>query len=168
MSLVRFQSEAPGKCGSGSVVERHLAKVNVASSNLVFRSKNTKETRPKRCVAFVIRRHGQAVRQRSATPISPVRFRVAPPKKRALRKQCSFFQWNLEWNAPTVREIQSEIRLRRVDLFHFTLNFTICVKQIISHRAIARYFTESSSSIQHKFFKPLAYCFKKVYNYYDT
>ena len=25
--------------GSGSVVERHLAKVNVASSNLVFRSK---------------------------------------------------------------------------------------------------------------------------------
>ena len=24
-------------CGSGSVVERHLAKVNVASSNLVFR-----------------------------------------------------------------------------------------------------------------------------------
>ena len=25
-------------CGSGSVVERHLAKVNVASSNLVFRS----------------------------------------------------------------------------------------------------------------------------------
>ena len=27
-------------CGSGSVVERHLAKVNVASSNLVFRSTN--------------------------------------------------------------------------------------------------------------------------------
>ncbi len=26
------------RCGSGSVVERHLAKVNVASSNLVFRS----------------------------------------------------------------------------------------------------------------------------------
>ena len=26
------------ECGSGSVVERHLAKVNVASSNLVFRS----------------------------------------------------------------------------------------------------------------------------------
>ena len=67
------------------MVERHLAKVNVASSNLVFRSKNTKETRPKRCVTFVIRRHGQAVRQRSATPISPVRFRVAPPKNRQVR-----------------------------------------------------------------------------------
>ena len=28
-------------CGSGSVVERHLAKVNVAGSNLVSRSKNS-------------------------------------------------------------------------------------------------------------------------------
>ena len=32
-------------CGSGSVVERHLAKVNVASSNLVFRSKRQKTLR---------------------------------------------------------------------------------------------------------------------------
>ena len=30
-------------CGSGSVVERHLAKVNVASSNLVFRSREIKD-----------------------------------------------------------------------------------------------------------------------------
>ena len=29
------------KCGSGSVVERHLAKVNVAGSNLVSRSKSS-------------------------------------------------------------------------------------------------------------------------------
>ena len=28
-------------CGSGSVVERHLAKVNVAGSNLVSRSKSS-------------------------------------------------------------------------------------------------------------------------------
>lgn len=28
-------------CGSGSVVERHLAKVNVAGSNLVSRSRNS-------------------------------------------------------------------------------------------------------------------------------
>ena len=37
---VRVSSSAPNKknCGSGSVVERHLAKVNVASSNLVSRS----------------------------------------------------------------------------------------------------------------------------------
>ena len=33
--------------------------------------------------AFQIWRHGQAVRQRSATPLSPVRFRVAPPKQKA-------------------------------------------------------------------------------------
>ena len=42
---VRVPSPAPLKikavllCGSGSVVERHLAKVNVAGSNPVFRSK---------------------------------------------------------------------------------------------------------------------------------
>ena len=37
---VRVSSSAPkqSNCGSGSVVERHLAKVNVASSNLVSRS----------------------------------------------------------------------------------------------------------------------------------
>ena len=34
------------------------------------------------------RRHSQAVRQRSAKPLSPVRFRVAPPK--ILRKQDFF------------------------------------------------------------------------------
>ena len=38
-----------------------------------------------------IRRYGQAVRQRSATPLSPVRFRVAPPKQKALRKKCFLF-----------------------------------------------------------------------------
>ena len=32
-----YNNKAVKKCGSGSVVERHLAKVNVASSNLVFR-----------------------------------------------------------------------------------------------------------------------------------
>ena len=42
--------------GSGSVVERCLAKANVASSNLVSRS---------------IRHHSQAVRQRSAKPLRP-------------------------------------------------------------------------------------------------
>ena len=38
---VQVPSPAPylKLCGSGSVVERHLAKVNVASSNLVFRSR---------------------------------------------------------------------------------------------------------------------------------
>ena len=33
-------------------------------------------------ISVRIRRHGQAVRQRSATPLSPVRFRVAPPEKK--------------------------------------------------------------------------------------
>ena len=54
-------------CGNGSVVERRLAKANVASSNLVFRSKNW--------------RHSQEVRQRPAKPLPPVRFWVAPPQE---------------------------------------------------------------------------------------
>ena len=48
------------------LVERDLAKVEVAGSSPVIRS---------------IRRHGQAVRHGSAKPLSPVRFRVAPPKR---------------------------------------------------------------------------------------
>ena len=48
------------------MVEHHLAKVGVASSNLVFRSN------------FLWRR-SQAVRQRSAKPLSPVRFWASPP-----------------------------------------------------------------------------------------
>ena len=37
-------------------------------------------------------RHSQAVRQRSAKPLSPVRFRVAPPMKKDTR-QGVFFRW---------------------------------------------------------------------------
>ena len=33
-------------------------------------------------------RHSQAVRQRSATPLSPVRFRVAPPKREGYPLGC--------------------------------------------------------------------------------
>ena len=61
--------------GLAHLVERHLAKVEVASSSLVTRSKKT-------WGAFVpsrfIWRHSQVVRQRSATPLSPVRFRLSP------------------------------------------------------------------------------------------
>ncbi len=47
-------------CGNGSVVERCLAKANVASSNLVSRS-----------IFFILRRYSQAVRPRSAKPSFP-------------------------------------------------------------------------------------------------
>ena len=53
-------------CGNSSAVEHRLAKAGVASSNLVSRSN-------------FIWRHSQAVRQRSAKPLSPVRFRMPPP-----------------------------------------------------------------------------------------
>ena len=63
------------------LVERHLAKVEVASSSLVIRSIRAL----KALSAFyfpknLIRHHGQAVRQGPAKPLSPVRFWVVPPK----------------------------------------------------------------------------------------
>ena len=80
-------------CGSGSVVERHLAKVNVASSNLVFRSKHKRRNN----ASFVIWRHSQVVRQRPAKPLSPVQVWVAPPTKNRLtirvRRFLSFFHF---------------------------------------------------------------------------
>src|SRR5690554_1533724 len=54
------------KSGNSSVVERNLAKVEVAGSTPVSRSR-------------VLRRHSQVVRQRSAKSPSPVQIRVSPP-----------------------------------------------------------------------------------------
>ena len=59
------------KCaGIAQLVERNLAKVEVASSNLVSRSKVSPE-----------RLDGRVVMQRTATPFTPVRFRLEPPSK---------------------------------------------------------------------------------------
>jgi hypothetical protein len=55
-------------CGFNSAVECHLAKVKVASSNLVTRSNKAS------CLnvaGYIIRRHSQVVRQRSAKPLFP-------------------------------------------------------------------------------------------------
>ena len=81
-------------CGNSSVVERHLAKVNVAGSNLVSRSNI-------RTVFIFIkcfwgrreRRYRQVVRPRSAKPLSPVQIRVAPPKNSA-PSRCRVFHNN--------------------------------------------------------------------------
>ena len=62
------------------MVERHLAKVEVAGSSPVIRS-NKRVRKPLSYPFFKKRRHSQAVRQRSAKPSSPVRFRVAPPSQ---------------------------------------------------------------------------------------
>ncbi len=73
------------------MVERHLAKVNVASSNLVFRSIKTESCQSARfCFKNFIWRHSQVVRQRSATPSSPVQIWVAPPEIRT-RKCADFY-----------------------------------------------------------------------------
>ena len=65
-SCVGSNPASPAISGSSSVVEYNLAKVGVAGSNPVFRSNK-------------YWRHSQAVRQRSAKPLPPVRFRLPPP-----------------------------------------------------------------------------------------
>ena len=66
MSLVRFRPEAPTTAGVAHPVERHLAKVEVASSSLVARSINQERTH-----AFLISIWycSQVVRPRSAKPL---------------------------------------------------------------------------------------------------
>ena len=66
--MVSFQISV---CGSGSVVERCLAKANVAGPNPVSRSIVYRDKD--------VRHHSQVVRQRSATPSSPVRIWMVPP-----------------------------------------------------------------------------------------
>ncbi len=66
-------------CGSGSVVERCLAKANVASSNLVFRSKYSVTAQGRNAYYMIVRHHSQVVRQRPAKPLPPVQVRVVPP-----------------------------------------------------------------------------------------
>ena len=100
VSLVRFRPEAPKNMlnllifSSASIfylasyslyadlahlVERNLAKVEVASSSLVIRSRN-KRTQKLNFASFLQKRcHRQVVRPRSATPLSPVQIWVAPP-----------------------------------------------------------------------------------------
>ena len=68
MSLVQLRPEAPF-AGIAHPVERHLAKVEVASSSLVARSKNSYAGLIARIT--YIRRHSQVVRQRTANPRFP-------------------------------------------------------------------------------------------------
>jgi hypothetical protein len=80
--------------GIAQLVERNLAKVEVASSNLVSRSKHLKNpggfsqkmgslSFPFVSVTIVFWRDSKAVMQRIANPSSPVRLWVAPPKNHA-------------------------------------------------------------------------------------
>ena len=69
MSLVRFRPKAPF-AGLAHLVERHLAKVEVASSSLVTRSNEKRPLFINASFSIYIciwaRRHSQAVRQESA------------------------------------------------------------------------------------------------------
>ena len=98
--LVEQRTENPRVVGSiptggtnadlAHLVERDLAKVEVAGSIPVIRSRRARDIVPD--FNKKIWRYGQAVRQRSATPLSPVRFRVAPPKiKATFRGRFNFY-----------------------------------------------------------------------------
>ena len=67
------------------MVERHLAKVNVASSNLVSRSKIV-TFMPYMAYNMMEWHHSQVVRQSSAKASPPVQIWVVPPKKLLLFK----------------------------------------------------------------------------------
>ena len=93
MSVVQVHSEAPDPfAGVAHLVERSLAKAEVAGSSPVSRSiHETAPRQPRRFMnGFVLRsplhnqigwRHSQVVRQRSAKSPPPVRIWVAPPAK---------------------------------------------------------------------------------------
>ena len=61
-----------GACGCGAVVAHHLAKVRVASSNLVIRSEKPRGGAP-------LRGCGREARQRPAKPFTRVRI-PSPPR----------------------------------------------------------------------------------------
>ena len=94
MSLVRFRPEAPRfpngsrDAGVAHPVERHLAKVEVASSSLVTRSKKDKE---RKSVPYFIRYRGQAVRQESAKLSFPSSNLGGTSKEKKTSEWMSFF-----------------------------------------------------------------------------
>ena len=78
------------------MVELHVANVVVAGSNPVSRS----------IFSHRVRRHRQAVRQRSAKSLSPVRIRVSPPYF------SSGFVWTGLHNGFIRKGVQNDIRLK--------------------------------------------------------
>ena len=97
----RWYTQQP-VAGIAQLVERNLAKVEVASSRLVSRSRFSRESLRCDCAALPFRltgccrtisdgtgrdhpgRGGRVVMQRPAKPSTPVRFRPPPPTVRAL------------------------------------------------------------------------------------
>src|SRR5690625_5554318 len=73
LSWVRILAAQPSFCGSRSVVEYHLAKVEVAGSNPVFRLNLFPIY-----IMSIFCRHSQVVRPRSAKLLSSVQIRLPP------------------------------------------------------------------------------------------
>ena len=101
-SIVRFRWLAPF-AGVAHPVERHLAKVEVASSSLVTRSKMKRST----LCSFSIRYHSQAVRQRSAKPRFPSSNLGGTSKSGILRKRDAFFVVFILMNASELKNSEA-------------------------------------------------------------
>src|SRR5690606_40015946 len=119
-----FESRYPSFiCGSSSVVERHLAKVEVASSNLVFRSN--------------IWRHSQVVRHGSATPLSPVRVRLPPPfilcRRGGIGRRAGLkipFLHGSVGSTPTAGILQRDRKSTRLNSSHVKISYAVfCLKR---------------------------------------
>ena len=75
--------------GVAQLVERNLAKVEVASSRLVSRSKHSN------CVGANGRRDSKAAMHRIANPFTAVRLRLAPPQKNSIAGVAQLVERNL-------------------------------------------------------------------------
>ena len=142
MSLVRFRPEAPF-ADLAHLVERHLAKVEVASSSLVIRSiflQHNKVPEPS----------GKASVCKTEIP----RFKSGWYLQKKPRRKTRFFQRykSTAWICDI--RFACDIRLRRViclrawvDLYHITFGVSRIYRnlrqQIISHLAQARYITKN-------------------------
>ena len=100
VSLVRFRPEAPFPeiyilflaADLAHLVERDLAKVEVAGSSPVIRSNgHSVVTRLQKAVSVICRRHSQAVRQRSAKPLFPSSILGGASKKSCTQVRDFYF-----------------------------------------------------------------------------
>ena len=152
--MIRFRRSVSKDAGVAHPVERHLAKVEVASSSLVTRSKQIRNAAPRSLFHMVPWPSGKAKVCKTFIP----QFKSGRylQKKNSIRKDAVFCQRNPslrtgEMPLRGVKLLRSEILLRRVkDGFHFTFRkaeyFTI--RRMISHCGAIFHFAFSFRMLQ--------------------